>query len=196
MKKIFLTGVLSLGLFLGLSNVVNADTAIDLSADSIDIEQSDSEDSEGSIVSFDELSDKEQEHFLKKGFDENDEYFTSKAYMPADPDDLTQAINVIYITASTKKQDSRTAYTEYIITASKAGFLKLDCSLKMGNVKTVTSEVTPFNAPLAYSGGIYSFYNGSSKYMTYKLTIQYTTSYGTGGVGSQSVNAGGVTLGV
>ncbi len=200
MKRVFLITILSLGMFFGFSNVTYADTNSDdfNLTDSVNIEQVNSEDIEGTVISFDELSEQEKEYFKDKGFDESNQYFTSEAYLPPSPGDLTRAINVVRITGSTKKQTNTLAYTEYVISATSAGFLDLDldCRLNMGNVKTVYSAVTPYGAPLVYGGGIFSSYTGKSVYMTYKLTIQYTTYYGTGGLGSQTVNVGGVTLGV
>ncbi|ALS35817.1 hypothetical protein ATZ35_01170 [Enterococcus rotai] len=180
MKKCVLFVTLSLGLLFVGSTVVSAEEFAPLpSVQSVDL---------GS------LSDEAIEHFESEGFSENDEYYTETIVQtpPKSNGVQARAVNVITLTAGTKKVDNTTGYTSYIITATQAPFTKINMKLNVGSVKSFTSNITPYKGTYGYSGGIYSFYSGKRGYQGYRLQAQYTTTWGSG---STSCSAGGMTIG-
>lgn len=147
------------------------------------------------IVDFDSLDEEAVQHFKDEGFNENDEYYTETIIQT--PQDVNgkqarAAINVITLTASTKKVTNTQGYTSYIITATQAPFVSIDFSLSIGSVKTVSSSVRPYKGTYGYSGGIFANYTGKRGYQSFRLRAQYLTTWG---AGSTSCSAGGLTIG-
>lgn len=143
-----------------------------------------------------------EEYFRSQGFDEsNDIYYTTQLVSEAETAQNTEVknngllklprVNAVNLYAATKKSNATNAYTAYTITATRAGFMKLDSRLYYGN-KYKDSQVTPYKAPKVYNGGFYLSYTGKKKYLPCKVSTQYYTSMG---LGTISKTAGGVTLG-
>ncbi|EHK9412261.1 hypothetical protein KCT31_002715 [Enterococcus faecalis] len=145
-------------------------------------------------ISFEELTEEEADYFLSKGFTESDEYFSVVTVQsPLDSTGINaRAVNVVKLTGSTQKVSNTQSRTEYIISASRAPFIKLDAGLDMGGKKTVRSSVN-INGAYVYKGGIYATYRGKSQYLAYTLNIQYKTTWG---IGTASKKVGGLIIGV
>lgn len=152
------------------------------------------EDIEQESVPFEELSEEDQSFFLSQGFSEDNEFFQStEVQQPDTAGNFNQRaiMNIITITGATKKQNTTTAYTTYIVT-SNMPMLKISTKATLKGHKGFSSTVLPYKSPSKYGGGIYSTYTGSKKYFSVKLDSQVTTQLGTKSTGS---SAGGVTLG-
>ena len=146
-------------------------------------------------IEFSELSEEQQTYFLYEGFDENNQYFQQTIIQqPATEGTLQQRVqaNVLFITGSTKKITSTSAYTSYVINSSNAPILRTDTRVTLNGYKSFSSSVIPYNSPYVSSGGIYSSYTGAEKYFSVSLASQITT---TKGPGAANCRAGGVTLG-
>lgn len=142
--------------------------------------------------SYDSLSEEAKQHFKNEGFGPENEYFTEVIEQTSPNRNSRAAVNVVLLTASTKKVTNTQGYTSYIITSKYAPFLKLNMNLNIGSVKKVTSNVVPAKGAYGYSGGIYSNYTGKSGYQRFTLQCQYVTTWG---AGSASCSAGGLTIG-
>ena len=131
-------------------------------------------------IEFSELSEEQQTYFLYEGFDENNQYFQQTIIQqPATEGTLQQRVqaNVLFITGSTKKITSTSAYTSYVINSSNAPILRTDTRVTLSGYKSFSSSVIPYNSPYVSSGGIYSSYTGvCGKINVHTIAAQkYTT---------------------
>ncbi|PXD11352.1 hypothetical protein [Listeria monocytogenes] len=157
---------------------------------------------ESGEMDINDLPKEVEDYFRSQGFDEsNDIYYSTQLVSEpetAQDKEVTNngllklpRLNAIRLFTATKKSNATNAYTSYTITASRAGFMKLDSRLYYGtNYKD--SQVTPYKAPKVYNGGFYLSYTGKKKYLPCKVSTQYYTSMG---IGTITKTAGGVTLG-
>lgn len=163
------------------------------------VKASETDSSNTEEIEFSTLTAEEKTHFENEGFTDENEYFSSTIVQLPEPGTETglptraarAVLNVITIRASTKRENSTTGYTSYIITASKAPFLKLDTKITYGS-KSRSSSVIPYGKPYVYNGGVYFTNTGKATYYKCKVASQYTTSMG---VGTAFCSAGSVTLG-
>ena len=142
-------------------------------------------------INYSDLSKEQAKHFTDKGFNKDDEYFTITTTQ-TNPTGSTRAVNVVVLTGSTKKVNNTMSRTEYIISSSRAPFTNLNARLSLGGKKTVDAKVKPYKGTYVYSGGIYATYTGKRQYLGYKLTVQYTTTWGSK---TASASVGGLTIG-
>lgn len=154
---------------------------------------------EGELVTLDEIPADMQASFIMEGFTDEDEFFLSTVFQT---DTSTQEntgrnllktkVNVVTLAGSTKRQNATTAYTKYLIKSNNSPLISANTKVTLGNTVSTMSSVLIYGKPNAFNGGVYSNYNGKSKYFTVKAVSQVTT-----GMGPVSAwkTIGGVTLG-